>query len=140
MSSVSHVAGQNTFHLEWCPKYRYVCFRKEQILNDCVAAIRAAAERNSIQILHLSVMPDHVHAIVSLRASMSVSHALMCLKGASAHSLFLSHPNFRKLFRKGHFWSRGSFSRSIGDADLSTVMRYVREDNDPYQKSLSSFF
>jgi len=140
MSSVSHVAGQNVFHLEWCPKYRYNCFRKEQTLKDCEAAVKAAAERNSIIILQLSVMPDHVHAVVSLKPSMSVSHALMCLKGGSARSLFLSHPNFRKLYRKGHFWSRGSFSRSIGDADLPTVMRYVREDNDARQSSLPKFF
>lgn len=129
MSSTSHVAGQNVFHLEWCPKYRYNCFRKEETLKDCAAAIEAAAERNGIKLLQLSVMPDHVHAVVSLKPSMSVSHALMCLKGSSSRSLFLSHPNFRKLYSKGHFWSRGSFSRSVGDADLPTVMRYVRENN-----------
>ena len=139
MSSVNHVAGQNVFHLEWCPKYRYECFRKEQTIKDCAAAIRAAAERNGITVLYLAVMPDHVHAVVSLKPNMSVSFALMCLKGGSARSLFISHPGFRKRYWGGHFWSRGSFSRSVGDADLPTIMRYVQEENDPRQSSLQSF-
>lgn len=55
------MAGQNVFHLEWCLKYRYNCFRKEGTLKDCVEAIEAAAHRNGIKLLHLGAMqPDDV--------------------------------------------------------------------------------
>ena len=139
MSSVTHVAGQNVFHLEWCPKYRYNCFTKTEIIKHCSEAIEAAAERHCIKILQLSVMPDHIHAVVSLKPSMSVSKALMLLKGCSARSIFLQHPNFRKRYPKGHFWSRGSYSRSIGDTDIPTVLRYVKEENDPNQTQLTNY-
>ena len=31
--SDSHSIGQNLYHLEWCPKYRYKMFRREENKN-----------------------------------------------------------------------------------------------------------
>jgi len=41
------------------------------------------------------------------------------LKGRSAYELFKKHPNLRLRYPKGHFWSRGSFDRTIG-VDIET--------------------
>jgi putative transposase len=79
-----------------------------------------------MKVLELSVMPDHVHAIVSIPSTLSVSKAFNLLKGASSHQLFERQPKFRLRYPRGHLWSPGKFYRSVGDADLQTLRNYVR--------------
>jgi len=115
------------YHLEWCPKYRYNMLRKQENKNLCEDILEEVAKRHKIKIEELSVMPDHIHTLVGIPPTMSVSKALHLLKGASAHELFKRKPNFRKRYPGGHFWSPGKFYRSVGDADLETVTKYVQD-------------
>jgi putative transposase len=48
------------------------------------------------------------------------------LKGTSSRELFKRKPHFKLRYSKGHFWSPGKFYRSVGDADMETVLQYVR--------------
>ena len=124
--SSSYSIGQNMYHLEWCPKYRYNMLRKQENKNLCEQILREVAFRHKIEITELTVMPDHIHIIVSIPPTMSVSKALHLLKGASANELFKRKPKFRKRYPRGHFWSPGKFYRTAGDADLETVTKYVQ--------------
>ena len=124
--SGSHSVGQNLYHLEWCPKYRYKMFMKEENKKLCEEILEEVAERHKIEIEELSVMPDHIHAVVGIPTTMSVSQALHLLKGASSRELFKQKPNFRKRYPRGHLWSPGKFYRSVGDADIETIVQYVR--------------
>ncbi len=133
----AHCVGVNEHHLQWCTKYRYDALEKESHYKDCEAAIRTVAERHGIQIVELGVMPDHVHVVAFLPPDMGPSKAIGLLKGGSSYILFRSHPNFRKTYRQGHFWSRGYFYRSVSDIDEERVHRYVREDNSPRQLTLT---
>ena len=135
----AHSVGINAYHLEWCTKFRFKTLAKESHLNDCERSVRAAAERHGIRLLELSVMPEHVHAVAELSQCMSPARAVGLLKGASAYDLFRSHPNFRKLYPRGSFWSRGYFYRSVSDASLDVVRHYVRYDNDPRQQTLAAY-
>ena len=136
--SDSHSIGQNLYHLEWCPKYRYNMFRREEIKKLCEEILHDVAKRHHIKMDELSVMPDHIHAVVEIPSTMSVSQALHLLKGASAWELFKQKPAFRRRYPHGHFWSPGNFYRTVGDADAETVIKYVR-DHRLQQTSLDSF-
>jgi putative transposase len=92
----------------------------------CEDILYEVAERHNIGIVELSVMPDHVHIVVQLRPTMSVSQALHLLKGASSYELFRRQPLFRYRYSRGSFWSPGKFYRSVGDTDAATVLDYVR--------------
>ncbi|RLE38139.1 IS200/IS605 family transposase, partial [Candidatus Woesearchaeota archaeon] len=52
--------------------------------NLCEACIRKAASRHNIKIHVLSVMPEHVHCLVTLPKGMNDEKAMQLLKGASA--------------------------------------------------------
>ena len=136
--SGSHSIGQNMYHLEWCPKYRYNMFKRESNKKLCETVLHEVAKRHKIELTELSVMPDHIHAVAIIPPTMSVSQAFQLLKGASSHELFKRKPNFRCRYPKGHFWSPGKFYRSVGDADAETVLQYVR-DQRLEQKSLHDF-
>jgi putative transposase len=76
------------------------------------------AERHDIEIVELSVMPD---VIVSIPPTMTVLKFNLLLPS----ELFRQQPKFRLRYPKGHFWGPGKFCRSVGDADLPTVIGYV---------------
>jgi putative transposase len=102
-------------------------FRREENKNLCEDILHAVAQRHHITITELSLMPDHIHAVVALPTTMSISQAFHLLKGASSRELFKQKPAFRRRYPHGHFWSPGKFYRTVGDADAETVINYVRE-------------
>ena len=116
-------------------------FRQEKYIKLCDEILREVAGRHGIAIRELSVMPDHIHAIVDVPPTMSISRAINLLKGASAYELFRRQPKFRLRYPRGHFWSAGKFYRSVGDADLETAEEYVRNQKDvhPQQATLMRF-
>ena len=136
--SGSHSIGQNLYHLEWCPKYRYNMFKREENKKLCEDVLQEVAKRHNIEITELCVMPDHIHIIVGIPPTMSISKALQLLKGASSRELFKRKPHLRCRYHKGHFWSPGKFYRSVGDADMDTVLQYVRNQR-LQQTSLKDF-
>ena len=79
-----HSVGKIMLHLEWCTKYRYKMFKKEEYRNLVSACIRRAASLHEIKIMELNVQPEHVHCVVSFEFSLSVSKVLQLLKGISA--------------------------------------------------------
>jgi putative transposase len=102
-------------------------FRQEEHKNLCEDILRDVAQRHHITITELSVMPDHIHAVVALPTTMSISQAFHLFKGASSRELFKQKPSFRLRYPRGHFWSPAKFYRTVGDADAETVINYVRE-------------
>jgi REP element-mobilizing transposase RayT len=52
--------GQNLYHIEWCPKYRYKMFHKEETRKLCEGIIKRAAEGHGIEIPEAYVMLDRV--------------------------------------------------------------------------------
>ena len=96
------------------------------------------AEQFKVKVIELGIQDDHVHMIVGLKPTHSISKVFEHLKTKSAAALFEYEPKFRKRYPAGHFWSPGKFYRSVGDVDLPTVRAYVRAQ-DHRQKTLDEF-
>ena len=126
---LKHSVGQNSYHLIWKPKWAKDPFKFVPLRNLCTAALRKAANRHGMTILELEVMPDHVHCFVEIPPSMSVSTTLQLLKGYSSYALMKYHPWLRRHFRTGHFWSPGSFFRSVGNVTADAIRHYIAESN-----------
>ncbi len=134
----SHTVGQNVHHLEWCPKYRYNMFRQDKYKCMLEKILHDIAGEKGLKIVSLTVASDHVHIVIDLPFSMSQSKALQLLKGGSSYRLFRSNEHFALRYPKRHFWSPGKFARSVGDADLATVVNYVKRHNEN-QMTLAGF-
>ena len=113
-------------------------FRQDKYKNLLEKILRDIAVEHGIDIVSLSIASDHVHIVASLPFSMSQSKALQLFKGGSSYRLFRANEHFRLRYPKGHFWSPGKFARSVGDADLPTVVDYVKNHNQN-QRTLGSF-
>ncbi len=123
----SHIVGLNEFHFEWCTKYRYECMSKEYLNKDVENCIRQAAHENNILIRIIAVGSDHVHLDAIIPFNMDPSTAIGVLKGRSAYLIFRMHPNFRKRYPRGHFWSIGKFSRSMSGVSSDVVGNYIKD-------------
>ncbi|MEK6913214.1 MAG: IS200/IS605 family transposase [Nanoarchaeota archaeon] len=121
-----HIVGTIMLHLEWCTKYRYKMFRKEENKNLLCACIRRAASLHEIKIIELNVQPEHIHCVVLVKFSVSVSQVLQILKGISAKLFFEHQSKARLRYPRGHLWSRGKFASSVGFVQLDVVRNYVR--------------
>ena len=133
----SHAVGISMWHFEWCTKYRYKMFGKQEYLNLITACIRRAASMHEIKIIELNVQPEHVHCVVGLKLSISPSYALQILKGGSAKLIFQFHERARLRYPKGHLWSPGKFASSVGFIQLDTAKNYVRNQSEHHSRSLA---
>ena len=143
--SGNHIKYQLTYHLQWCTKYRYRVLKRDVYRLDYENCIRNAARRHGIEIIELSVLPEHVHTVASAPPTMTVSQILQYLKGASSFEFFRIHPEMRLRYQKGHLVSPGKFVRSVGDVDFERSREYVRNQmqhhvQDKYQMKLGKFF
>ena len=128
-----HSIGVVMLHLEWCTKYRYKMFGKIKYRNLISACIRRSASRNKIKILELDVQPEHVHCVVEVSFTMSVSRTTQILKGGSSKLFFEFHKRARLRYPRGHLWSRGKFASSVGFVQLDVVKEYVRNQSEHHQ-------
>ena len=126
----NHSVGISMWHFEWCTKYRYKMFRKEENRNLVAACIRQAATRHRIKIIELNVQPEHVHCVVGINLDMSPARALQILKGVSARLFFIHKEKARFRYPKGHLWSPGKFASSLGFIQLERAVDYVRNQDE----------
>ena len=125
----SHSVGVSMWHFEWCTKYRYKMFGKQEYKNLITACIRRAASLHEIKIIELNVQPEHIHCVVGISLTMSPSQALQYLKGGSAKLFFEFHERARLRYPRGHLWSPGKFAASLGFIQLETAKSYVRNQD-----------
>ena len=76
-------------------------------------------ERGSL--LEIGGMPDHVHLLVRLRASLSLSEMVKQIKGGSSHWMNQSPGNV-------HYfgWQNGYGAFSVSESQVDTVRRYIQ--------------
>lgn len=123
----NHKVGINFWHLEWVTKYRYKMFAQFRYKSLCEACVRKVAHRHNIKVVVVSVMLDHVHALVTLPKGMNYEKALQLLKGGSAYLFFRNHPKARFRYPQGHLWSRGGCAVTVGYNQLCDTERYILE-------------
>ena len=125
----SHSVGISMWHFEWCTKYRFKMFGKEEYQNLILACIRRAASLHGIEVIELNVQPEHVHCVVAMPLTISPVQALQYLKGGSARLFFQFHERARLRYPKGHLWSPGKFAASVGFIQVETAKNYVRNQD-----------
>ena len=124
--SSSHAVGISMWHFEWCTKYRYKMFGKEEQRNLISACIRRAASMHKIKIMELNVQAEHVHCVVGISLTITPVRALQILKGVSARLFFLYQKKAALRYPRHHLWSPGKFAASLGFIQLETAKEYVR--------------
>ena len=134
-----HANGRSTWHLEWCTKYRYKVFSRENNKNLCSIALMEAAKIARVEILEMEVQPEHVHLVAELPLTKAPTKIVGILKSVSARILFSQIPKLRFRYPKGTLWSKGKFAMSVGNITLEKAKEYVRNQETHHAKVLTYF-
>jgi REP element-mobilizing transposase RayT len=86
------------------------------------------ARANGMKALAIGGVADHVHILVSLPASMSVSKAMQLLKGNSSKWIHESFPMLRQFG-----WQEGYGAFSIGISGIEETCAYIRNQEEHHR-------
>jgi REP element-mobilizing transposase RayT len=86
---------------------------------------------NDIKALAIGGVPDHVHLLLSLPATLSVSKAMQLLKGNSSKWL---HETFPQLRQHDFAWQEGSGTFSIGVSGVKDTIHYIQTQEEHHRK------
>ena len=122
---LSHVIYYHVYHIVWTPKYRYKIL-KGPLKIFLETQLRTLCEWKKLEILELSIQPDHVHIVLSVPPKISISKVMGILKGKTAIKIFKSFKGLKqKPYWGNHFWSRGYCSSTVG-LDEKKIKKYVK--------------
>ena len=121
-----HGVYRTEYHVVWIPKYR------RRVLNPGVRGYlskvfpRILKEMPGVEILEISMQPDHIHAIMIKPPRYSVGEVLGRIKGRSASMLRKKFGWLAKVYWKENiFWSPGYFVSTVG-VNEGQIIRYVK--------------
>ena len=121
----SHSVFKLEVHVVWATKYRYKVLRGD-IAERARVLIRRIANEERAEILSGTLSPDHVHLLLSLDPTTSVSHIVKFLKGKTSRKLQMEFPELRKRYWGQHLWARGYFAVSVGNVSKEMVTEYLK--------------
>ena len=106
-------------------KYAYNCLRKQTVMDDCTLAFKEF-EKHGFVFDTIGYGGNHVHFSVDIPKKYSVQMVVIMLKSRSSMRIFEKHPNFRKRYPRGSFWSGYEHHESTGRKDLEVSNAYIR--------------
>ena len=127
-----HSVYNINYHFVWIPKYRRSILNG-QIKADLEGLIKSYALKNEVEILSLSIQPDHVHLFVSSPPRFSPSQLINLFKGATARELLKHYPNLNgrsAAKRRGSLWTRSYYVGTAGTVSAETIEHYIAECQD----------
>ena len=123
-NSLSHTMWNCKYHIVFTPKYR----RKEiygKIRADIGKIIRQLCNTKHVTIIEANVCIDHIHMLVEIPPSISVSQFMGYLKGKSSLMIFDRHANLKYKYGNRHFWCRGYYVDTVGRNEKK-IAEYVK--------------
>jgi len=126
----SHTVWDCKYHLVWVTKYRHSVLGGDVGLR-CRELLRETAIAHEMVIHAGSVNRDHVHILVSIPPSLSVSRAVQYLKGRSSHKLLSEFGILRKRYWGQHLWGRGYWVASSGNVTDDVWVEYIKNQKPP---------
>ena len=115
-------------HLIFVVKYR------KKLLNgnlndDMLQKLFNISKKYDFEIKTMNSEIDHLHMLISMKPSISISQIVRVLKHESTIYIWKKYKQFLKThFWKEHtFWSDGYFVASIGNANEKTIQKYILE-------------
>src|SRR5207244_10723606 len=126
----SQTVGDCEYHLVWVTKYLYQVLGGD-VGQRCGELLRETARAHEMVVHAGSINRDHVHLLLSIPPSLSVSRAVQYLKGRSSHKLLSELASLRKRYWGQHLWARGYWVVSSGNVTDEVWAEYIKNQTPP---------
>lgn len=130
---LSHTVWLCTYHIVFCPKYRYGILegRAEVLVRNYI--YRLCGQKDQVTIEEINIQKDHVHLVISIPPKHSVSEIMGFLKGKTAIKLFQDQKELTKKYWGKHMWTRGYCVSSVG-LNEEQIKKYVKWQQEREQR------
>lgn len=126
VNSLSHTRWECKYHILFAPKFRRKVAYGE-LKQDIANILSMLCKRKGVEIIEAEICPDHVHMLVRIPPSMSVSNFVGYLKGKSTLMIFERHANLKYKYGNRHFWCRGYYVDTVGK-NAKKIQEYIQRD------------
>ncbi len=116
------------YHFVWIPKYR----RKilvGPIAEELERLTRKVCGEREVEVLSLSIQPDHVHLFVSAPPRHAPSVLINTIKGYTSRYLRQKFPELSKQTGP-RLWTRTYYVGTAGTVSAETIQHYIAECQD----------
>lgn len=96
-----------------------------RLKKDIAEILSALCKRKGVKIVEAEVCPDHIHMLVEIPPSLSVSSFVGYLKGKSTLMIFDRHVNLKYKYGNRHFWARGYYVDTVGK-NQKRIEEYIK--------------
>ena len=140
-NTLSHTTWNCKYHIVFAPKYRRKAIYGK-LYEDIGRILRMLCERKKVNTIEAELCPDHVHILVEIPPSISVSSFVGYLKGKSTLMIFERHANLKYKYGNRHFWCCGYYVDTVGK-NAKKIEEYIqnqlREDLEYDQMTLKEY-
>lgn len=130
---LSHSVWLCTYHIVFCPKYRYKVLEGKAEVFVRNQLYRLCGQKDQVEIVEVNIQPDHVHLILSIPPKYSVSEVMGYLKGKVAIRLFEHQRELVKQYWGKHIWARGYCVSTVG-LNEEQIRKYVKWEQEKERK------
>ncbi len=115
-------------HAVWATKCRYP-FLIPSIKDVVIDHIKENAIEKQIHIDTINGIADHMHCLICLNPTISISDTLQLIKGESSKWI-----NDKILTPKKFIWQSKFFAESVNPLDIEFVRKYIRNQEEHHKK------
>ena len=124
----AHTKHRIRLHLVFVPKYRRRVLRGK-IVKTLQRLFYESSQMNGWWIHELNVQEDHVHMLIQIKPSQSISKVVQRLKGGSSIVLRREYPELEEFLWGDSFWGDGYFAESVGVMEEGVIRQYIRNQH-----------
>ncbi len=85
-----------------------------------------AAKMNKWFIHEAQIMPDHVHLLLQIPATLTVAKAVFYLKGGTSRAVRKEFPELEEFLWGDSLWQDGYFAETVGRQNEKAMREYIR--------------
>ena len=134
-TTLSHTRWECKYHLVFAPKFRrQIIYGK--IKADVASILSTLCKRKGVEIIEAECCIDHIHMLVRIPPSISVSNFMGYLKGKSSLMIFDRHGNLKYKYGNRKFWCRGYYVDTVGK-NAKKIQEYIKiqlQDDQAYEQ------
>ena len=123
-NNLSHTKWNCKYHIVFAPKFRRKIIYG-QLKRDIANILSTLCKRKGMHIVEAEMCSAHVHMLVEIPPSISVSSFVGYLKGKSSLMIFDRHANLKYKYGNRHFWCRGYYVDTVG-RNKTAIAEYIR--------------
>lgn len=123
------------YHLVCPVKYRRDVFTDtvSQSLKDVCLEFGPAYD---IYFLEIGIDDDHVHFLIQTIPNVRFSDLVKKIKSLTAKHIFAKHKEVKTKLWGGYFWTQGYYANTVGNANMSIIANYVKNQGIPQYQQL----